>query len=67
MGKKEEAEEALKKLGVVVETDEQILWKEVKERTEALIKLDGNNIKVNTELLKIAERKLEEISRDLDK
>lgn len=67
MGKKEGAEEALKKLGVVVETDEQILWKEVKERTEALIKLDGNNIKVNTELLKIAERKLEEISRDLDK
>lgn len=49
-----------KDLGIKIGTPEQALWTKVKEEAEILIKQSENNLIIQKEILKLAEKKIKE-------
>ena len=52
-----------KDLGVKIGTSDEALWTQVKKEAEVLIESHGNSIKIQGEILKIAEKKIAEEKR----
>lgn len=49
-----------KNLGLKIGTPDEVLWTTVKKEAEALIEQSKNSLKIQTEILKLAESKIAE-------
>ena len=47
-------------LGIKIGTEEEVVWTKVKRESEILIKQSKDNLMIQKEILKLAERKIQE-------
>jgi|TARA_Y100000034_G_C6707621_1_gene312427 DNA primase catalytic subunit len=48
-----------KDLGIKIGSEDEVLWTRVKEESQSLIKQSENNLKIQREMLKLADSKIE--------